>query len=77
MYSLQIDEHLVPALYCAAKARGMPMTRFVAKVIRQALKDEPLPQAAKEALRIAGQTEYEVVMEVKTSDGCGAGRKRR
>lgn len=67
MYSPKIDETLIPALYLTAKARRLPMTRLVAQLIRKALKAEALPQAAKEALLAAGQTEYEVVMEAKTS----------
>jgi hypothetical protein len=66
MYSPKIDESLVPALYHVARARRVPMTRLVAQLIRKALKAEALPQEAIEALQ-NGQTEYEVVLEVKTS----------
>ena len=67
MYSPKIDETLIPAIYHTARARRIPMTRLVAQLIRKALKAEALPQEAKDALPAAGQTEYEVVLEVKTS----------
>ena len=66
MYSPKIDEALIPALYHTARARRVPMTRLVAQLIRKALKTELLPQEAVQALAV-GQTEYEVVLEVKTS----------
>ena len=66
MYSPKIDESLIPALYHTARARRVPMTRLVAQLIRKAMKTELLPQEAAQALA-AGQTEYEVVLEVKTS----------
>lgn len=66
MYSPKIDESLIPALYLTARARRVPMTRLVAQLIRKALKTELLPQEATQALA-AGQNEYEVVLEVKTS----------
>ena len=66
MYSPKIDESLIPALYHTARARRVPMTRLVAQLIRKALKAEALPEAALAALT-AGQKEYEVVLEVKTS----------
>jgi hypothetical protein len=66
MYSPKIDETLIPAIYHTARARRMPMTRLVAQLLRKALRAEVLPQEAMQALR-NGQTEYEVVMEVKTS----------
>ena len=67
MYSPKIEETLIPCLYQTARARRMPMTRLVAQLIRKALRAEALPQEAQAALLAAGQTEYEVVMEVKTS----------
>jgi hypothetical protein len=66
MYSPKIEETLIPCLYQTARARRMPMTRLVAQLLRKALRAEVLPQEAMEALR-NGQTDYEVVMEVKTS----------
>jgi hypothetical protein len=66
MYSPKIDDKLIPALYHTARARRMPMTRLVAQLIRKALKAEALPQEAKDALLAVGQTEYEVVLEVRT-----------
>ena len=67
MYSPKIEETLIPCLYNTARARWMPMTRLVAQLIRKALRAEALPQEAQAALLAAGQTEYEVLMEVKTS----------
>ena len=67
MYSPKIDEKLIPALYHMARARRIPMTRLVAQLIRKALTAEALPQDAKDALLAAGQTEYEVVFEVRTT----------
>jgi len=67
MYSPKIDEKLIPALYHTARSRRIPMTRLVAHLIRKALKAEALPQEAQNALLAAGQTEYEVVFEVRTT----------
>ena len=66
MYSPKIDDSLIPCLYHTARARRIPMTRLVAQLLRKALKVETLPEAALEALK-NGQTEYEVVLEVKTN----------
>lgn len=66
MYSPKIDDSLIPCLYHTARARRIPMTRLVAQLLRKALKTEALPEAAAEALK-NGQTEYEVVLEVKTN----------
>jgi len=33
MYSPEIDEQLIPALYQTAKARGIPMTRLVDELV--------------------------------------------
>jgi len=37
MYSPKISEELVPVLYRLAKEKRMPMTRYVDRIIRQAL----------------------------------------
>ena len=66
MYSPKIDEGLIPALYHTARARRVPMTKLVAQLIRKALKTEMLPADAQNALAAATQSEYEVVMEVRT-----------
>lgn len=66
MYSPKIDEGLIPALYHTARARRVPMTRLVAQLIRKALKTEMLPADAQNALAATTQSEYEVVMEVRT-----------
>ena len=40
MYSPKIDETLIPALYRAAKARGVPMTKLVSAIVARALARE-------------------------------------
>ena len=67
MDSPKIDENLIPVIYHTARARRIPMTRLVKQLLRKALRAEVLPQEAKDALLIASQKEYEVVLEVKTS----------
>ena len=37
MYSPKIDEDLIPKIYHAAKARGMPMTKFVNDILQRGL----------------------------------------
>ena len=49
MYSPKISEELIPVLYRSAKAKGIPMTRLVDSLIREALADEYLPKTAEEA----------------------------
>jgi hypothetical protein len=66
MYSPKIDEKLIPTLYHTARARRVPMTKLVAQLIRKALKAEILPADAIDALAVVNQSEYEVVMEVRT-----------
>jgi hypothetical protein len=44
MYSPKISEELVPVLYRLAKEKRVPMTRFVDRLIRQALTSNILPQ---------------------------------
>jgi len=48
MYSPKISEDLVPVLYHTARARRMPMTKLVDKLIRKALASESLPHEAME-----------------------------
>ncbi len=43
MYSPKLRKDLIRKLYVAAKARGMPMTRYLAKVVEEALVGEPEP----------------------------------
>jgi hypothetical protein len=47
MYSPKIAEDLVSRMYHLAKARKIPMTRFVDKIIREGLvvNDLPVPDA--------------------------------
>lgn len=50
MYSPKITEELIPVLYHTAKSKGVPMTRLVEQLIRTALADEDLPEAARDIL---------------------------
>jgi hypothetical protein len=54
MYSPKISEDLVPVLYRLAKAKRMPMTRFVDGLIRQALASN-LPGGKSETVNLAVQ----------------------
>ena len=40
MYSPKIDESLIPLLYIAAKEKGIPMTKLVSSILREALKKQ-------------------------------------
>lgn len=40
MYSPKISEDLIPALFREARARGIPMTKLVDQLLRQALAGE-------------------------------------
>lgn len=51
MYSPKIAEELIPVLYRTAKARGLPMTRLVNRIIREALAHEVLPQPVQEPVK--------------------------
>ena len=50
MYSPKISEELIPVLYHAAKAQGVPMTDLVNRLLTEALAKENLPQTARDAL---------------------------
>ena len=50
MYSPKITEELIPILYQLARARRVPMTKLVDRIIREALVQEDRPQAAPEAM---------------------------
>ena len=49
MYSPKISEELIPVLYRSARAKGIPMTRLVNSLIREALADEYLPKKVTES----------------------------
>jgi len=49
VYSPKIDEQLIPVLYHAAKALGVPMTALVNRLLSEALAKENLPQTARDA----------------------------
>lgn len=40
MYSPKIQEDLIPKLYQRAKAEGVPMTKFVDRILRDAVNGE-------------------------------------
>jgi len=44
MYSPKISEDLIPRIYRAAKQQKIPMTRWVNRVVEQALPQIDLPQ---------------------------------
>ncbi len=50
MYSPKITEELIPILYQLARARGVPMTKLVDRIIREALVQEDRSGAAPEAM---------------------------
>ena len=50
VYSPKIAEDLIPVLYLAAKAQGVPMTILVNRLLTKALARENLPQTARDAL---------------------------
>jgi len=49
VYSPKIAEKLIPVLYHAAKAQGVPMTILVNRLLTEALGKENLPQTARDA----------------------------
>lgn len=49
MYSPKISEDLIHTLYFAARAKGIPMTRLVDSLIRDALAYEYLPKGTEES----------------------------
>ena len=49
MYSPKIAEDLIPVLYHAAKAQGVPMTALVNRLLTEALANENQPQTAHDA----------------------------
>ena len=44
MYSPKISEDLIPRIYRAAKEQKVPMTRWVNRVVEEALPQTDLPQ---------------------------------
>jgi len=46
LYSPKITEELIPILYQLARTRGVPMTKLVDRIIREALLQEERPPAA-------------------------------
>ena len=46
MYSPKISEELIPLLYRLAKAKAVPMTTLVDRLIRRALTSEELAEEA-------------------------------
>jgi hypothetical protein len=52
MYSPKIDERLIPVLYRAAKAQGVPMTTLVNRLLTEGLAQENLPHTAQTTIRV-------------------------
>ena len=50
MYSPKITQELIPILYQLARARGVPMTKLVDRIIGEALVHEDRSQEAPEAM---------------------------
>ncbi len=50
MYSPKIADELIPRLYHLAKARKVPMTQLVTKLLGEALTNEEPPESAMEAI---------------------------
>ncbi len=55
MYSPKIREDLIPRLYRIAKQAGMPMTRWVNRLIETALREEAQRTAANPQPRTGGE----------------------
>lgn len=51
VYSPKISDELIPVLYRAARARRVPMTRLVDRLIVKALAVEPIPMEAAQRLQ--------------------------
>src|SRR6266849_5773198 len=61
MYSPKIDEKLIPVLYRAAKAQGVPMTTLVNRLLTVALAQENLPYVPQPAFRVCEAPTEEVI----------------
>ena len=66
MYSPRIRDDLIPGIYRAAKANGVPMTVWVCQVIEQAL-------AAQQAI----QEEVEKYKRVSVTRPCSHAQRRK
>ncbi|MGB7291026.1 MAG: hypothetical protein WBD99_02495 [Thermodesulfobacteriota bacterium] len=52
MYSPKIDKNLIPRLYKIAKARGVPMTELVNKILKRSLAYLEKIEAMKKQLKL-------------------------
>jgi hypothetical protein len=52
VYSPRISEALIPELYVKAKERGLPMTRLVDWIIRNALSAGNLPESKHQGVKL-------------------------
>ena len=59
MYSPKIAEELIPALYREAKARRVPMTRLVDRLLREALDTEVRSGKGEKPARVSEETALE------------------
>lgn len=65
MYSPKIDEKLIPRLYRIARARGVPMTVLVNRILRRSLAYLEKTEAMKNQLRLRFSEEEGEVIELK------------
>ncbi len=65
MYSPKIDEELIPRLYRIAKARGVPMTALVNRILRRSLAYYEKTEAMKKQLRLRFSEEEGEVIKLK------------
>ena len=66
MYSPKIDEELIPRLYRIARARGVPMTVLVNRILRRSLAYLEKSEAMKNQLRLRISEKEGEVVELKT-----------
>jgi hypothetical protein len=65
MYSPKIDETLIPRLYRIARARGVPMTVLVNRILRRSLAYYEKTESMKNQLRLRFSEEEGEVIELK------------
>ncbi len=65
MYSPKIDEELIPRLYRIAKARVVPMTALVNRILRRSLSYLEKSEAKKNRLRLRLEEKEREVIELK------------
>lgn len=65
MYSPKIDEELIPRLYRVAKARGVPMTQLVNKILKRSLAYLEKKELMKNQLNLPFKEGSKVEQEMK------------